>query len=322
MKNNNQAINRLNYTIFGLTFILLTFAPVFAQLDRSFVATNGVDSGTCGAQTSPCRDFNAAIGRTNAGGAVTALDSGIYAAASITITKSITLAAAPGVHADLYNTDNSSRITVNAASTDVVTLRNLFITGKPASTNFYGIGILSVGSLQIENCVIDHFNTGIGTGGMQSSAQLFIKDTISKNNTNSGIQISTGAGLVKVLIDHCQFVNNGNGSAGDGVTVIQRGRVSIRDSAATGNTGSGFSTFGGDLTLDNCESSNNGFGVYASNLDQNTFGTATVSNSLITNNTTYGFGQSGTGVFNSLGNNTVRRNGTGTNGTITVITGT
>jgi len=73
----------------------------------------------------------------------------------------------------------------------------------------------------------------------------------------------------------------------------------------------------GVLSLDNCESSNNDVGVESGNS-----GTATVSNSLVTNNVSYGFRQTLNGVFNSLGNNTVRHNGINTIGTINIVSGT
>jgi hypothetical protein len=47
-------------------------------------------------------------------------------------------------------------------------------------------------------------------------------------------------------------------------------------------------------------------------------GTVTVSNSFVSNNSQFGFHQSGLGKFFSLGNNTVRHNGTNISGTITV----
>ena len=323
---NKQAI-QMNLTRAGLAlvFSLLCFVAASAQLDRSFVATTGTDNESCGAQTSPCRDFNAALGKTNAGGAVVALDSGIYALTNINITKSVTLAAAPGVHADLYNTDNNNRITVNATNSDTVILRNLYLSGKTGGTNAYGIGVYRVGNLQVGNCVIDRFSEGIGSGGMQSTSDFFIKDTIVKNNLGSGMTVSTSAGLVRAVIDHCQFVNNGTGGVGDGISVTQRGRVSVRDTVATSNAGAGFLVVGGDLSLDNCESSNNDYGVYAGSSlvsDQVIVGTAVVSNSLVTNNKSYGFRQFGSGVFNSLGNNNVRRNNVNTTGTINVVSGT
>jgi hypothetical protein len=317
MKNIKIYIATLSTVVFAFLFV----ADAQAQLDRSFVSTTGTDSATCGDQISPCRDFNAALSRTNGGGEVITLDSGIYALTNITVTKGVTLTAAPGIHADLYNTTDNNRITVDTGASGTVVLRNLYIKGKPGGTNAYGIGVAQVGSLQVENCVIDRFSQGIGSSAMQNSADFFIKDTIIKNSLSSGIEINTSAGLVRAVVDHCQFVNNGTSGIGDGITVTQRGRVSVRDSIATSNAGAGFIVVGGDLSLDNCESSNNDYGVYAGSSETNS-GTATVSNSLVTNNKSFGFRQAGNGVFNSLGNNTVRRNAANTTGTINTVSGT
>ncbi|MEP6902873.1 MAG: right-handed parallel beta-helix repeat-containing protein [Actinomycetota bacterium] len=312
---------KFNYIFIASTFILLCFAPAFAQLDRAFVATTGVDSGTCGATNAPCRSFNTALGRSNAGGEIIALDSGIYDTSTIFVDKSITLAAAPGVHAELYNSSvTSNRITINGSSTDTVILRNLFIVSKAGNTGGYGIAVYNVGTLQIENCVVDRFSAGISIS-LTNSAQVFIKETTVKNSSSEGIDFYTAAGLVKVSVEQCHFDHNGTGGSFPGVDVIQRARVTMRDSTASGNTGVGFLVAGGDLNLENCEASNNDDGGITAESSNGIFGTATVSNTIVTNNVNYGFRQLSSGVFNSYGNNVVRRNGTNTLGTITVVSG-
>ena len=65
---------------------------------RSWVAANGVDSGTC-ERNAPCRSFNYAMTQTTSGGEVVALDSSGYGPANIT--KSIELTSAPGEHATI-----------------------------------------------------------------------------------------------------------------------------------------------------------------------------------------------------------------------------
>ena len=309
-----------NHILIALFAILLGISQAQAQSDRTFVATTGSDSQACGPSDVPCRTFTAALPKTNAGGEVIALDSGVYDS-FILVSVSVTLTAAPGVQAALSNDGNSSnRITVNAGSDDRVVLRNLFLKSKPGNVSSYGIGVLRVGVLQIENCDIDGFSAGIGFS-LQGSAQVSIKDTIVRNSSTDGIAFFTSSGLIKASIDRSHFDNNGSFGAYSGVNVIQRSRVTVRDSVATGNTGAGFNVTGGDLNLENCEASNNDDGVVAG-FTSNTTGTATVSNSIVTNNSHFGFSQAGTSTFNSLGNNTVRRNGTNTSGTINVVSGT
>jgi hypothetical protein len=315
---------KFKYIFITPTFILLGFAQAFAQLDRAFVATTGTDSATCGASGAPCRNFNAALARTNNGGEITALDSGIYdnSNTNTVITISVTLTAAPGVHAELSNTNNTTdRILINAQTSDRVVLRNLYLSRQagPGGGLKSGVKIDRVGVLHIENCVIEGFNEGISFD-LNNAAQVFIQNTSVRNNIADGILFFTNTGLIKASIENSHFDNNGTGGAFNGVNILRKSRVTVRGSTASGNGSAGFAVSGGDLNLDNCEASNNRDGVVTAgdNLDT---GTAVVSNSVITNNSRNGFYQLG-GTFNSLGNNVVRRNGTNSNGTINTISGT
>jgi Right handed beta helix region len=288
-----------------------------AQMHNTFVASTGSDNTDCGSRELPCRDFNYALTKTDTGGIVTALDSGIYALTNVSIDKSVTLVAAPGVQAEMFNTDVNDRIRINATGGALVILRNLYIAGDTGGTNAYGIGVYSVGKLQVENCVIDRFSEGIGTG-LQAGAEFFIRDTIIKNSLSNGTTLTTTSGLLRVTIDHCQFVRNGTSGTGHGVNALRKTKVDIRESIASANAGVGFIVTDGDMTLDACTASNNAVGV-----EVQPFGKVIVSNSFVTNNSHYGFQQAQGGTFNSLGNNTVRNNSTAnTTGTINVVPGT
>jgi hypothetical protein len=134
---------KLNSMITALFVMLLCFAQAQAQSDRTFVSSHGVDNTDCGSFDLPCRSFNVALPKTNAGGEVIALDSGIYDNFNIVISQSVTLAAAPGAHAELSNNNNSTdRITVSAATSDRVVLRNLYLSKQSGS----GSGAFGVGS--------------------------------------------------------------------------------------------------------------------------------------------------------------------------------
>ena len=65
---------------------------------RAFVSTTGNDANPC-SLVAPCRSFQAAINTVTAGGEVIAVDSGGYG--SFTVDKSVTVSAAPGVHAGI-----------------------------------------------------------------------------------------------------------------------------------------------------------------------------------------------------------------------------
>lgn len=330
MKNSQRPTKKLNYVIGTLAMCLLCTAQAFAQSNRIFIATTGTDSATCGATTSPCRSFQQGLFLSPAGGEVIALDSGIYDTVEVAVTKSITLTAAPGVHAELYNNYvNPNRISVSAGANGRVTLRNLYLSNRfnEAGGDGVGINVVSVGVLQIENSIVDGFATGLAVN-MSNAAQISIKDTIFRNNSGNGAAFFTSTGPLKVSIDSCHFDNNGvSGSefGGNGALVDKHTRVTIRDSVATGNAGAGFIVQGdnGEMNLEHCESSNNKDGVRAWDLSGvGGGGTATVSNSTITNNSRNGFYQQGAGVFQSMQNNLVRRNGTNAVGTIGSISGT
>lgn len=299
--------------------MLMCFGLAHAQSDRTFVSPRGADNSDCGSSDLPCRNFSFALTKTNAGGEVVALDSGIYdqsnSQSNIAISKSVTLAGAPGAHVEIVNSSPSIGIQIAASTTDTVVLRNLYLSGKFGGPTTVGIQVVSVGTLHIEKCVVTGFDRGISFG-LTASAQASIQDTIVRD-CGQGIGIASTAGTLKVSIDHCRVQNSVN----DGLFVFSRARVTVRDSGASGNGGAGFSIAGGDLNIENCEASNNRDGVVASSIST-TNGTVTVSNCIVTNNTGNGFSQMGGGVFNSLGNNVVRRNGTNTNGTINTISGT
>jgi hypothetical protein len=294
-------------------------ALAYSAPQRTFVsAQTGTDANTVNncSVTQPCRNFNAAIGVVNAGGEVVALDSGGYGAT--TISKAVTLTGPTGVYVAISAlTGGSSAITVAAASTDTVVLRGLTLTGLGGETGIY---VASVGNLHVEGCVISGFtDIGINVNLTADGSHIFINDTITRNNLNSGIRIQTSTGTVRASIDNCRSERNGN----IGFLAYTNSRVTINRSVASGNgpgffassDGSGTTT---ELSCEECVSSNNSYGF---GVNTGLVGAATirVSHSTATNNTNYGFLQQSTGVFESLGNNLVRGNGGDISGTITVI---
>ncbi|MEP6787940.1 MAG: right-handed parallel beta-helix repeat-containing protein, partial [Acidobacteriota bacterium] len=266
----------------------------------------------------PCRTFGAALPNTTPGGQVTALDSGLYDNADINVTFTVVITAAPGVHAE------TQTINVNAAATDRVVIRNLNISKLPFFEGGAGngIGVTRVGSISIENCVINGFGTGIDFN-LTGAANAAISNTTVRYSISRGIAFFTTAGLIKASIDHSRIELGGfSGPVADGITVLGHGRVTVRETTASGNNGAGFVATGGELILDNCESSDNGDGVIAaSNSSAN--GLVIASKTTATHNTRNGFRQEGTGTFNSTGDNIVRRNGSAnTFGTIGSVSGT
>ena len=106
----------------------------------------------------------------------------------VTITKSITINGTPFMAGVLVSGTNG--IIVNAASSDVVTLRNLDINGIGSGLN--GIVILGGGDVRIENCKIYRF-AGRGIEDRRNAGHLSVSNTIVNDNAQTGIlAIPTG----------------------------------------------------------------------------------------------------------------------------------
>jgi hypothetical protein len=286
---------------------------------RTFVSGTGSDANPC-TRVSPCRSFQHAHDLVAAGGEVIALDSAGYG--PITIDKSVSIIG-DGNYAGI-NTSFGDGVTIATAGI-TVNLRSLTINGLGTGTN--GINVTSVSTLHVEGCVISGFiatdifsssGNGIRVALTADRSHIFIKDTITRNNSHNGIFITTSTGTVRASIDNCRSERNGIG-----FFASNNSRVTINRSVASGND-LGFTVFSGvsgapaELSCEECVASNNETGFQVNALSGGA-ATIRVSHSTATNNNTIGFRQLD-GVFESLGNNLVAGNGTETSGTITVIT--
>jgi hypothetical protein len=72
----------------------LAFATSVSAVQRTFVASYGVDTNPC-SLTQPCRTFAAAVALTSTNGEVIVLDSAGYG--SVTISQPVSIVAPPGV---------------------------------------------------------------------------------------------------------------------------------------------------------------------------------------------------------------------------------
>src|SRR6202790_1343767 len=144
-------------------FILKTalFAVIFvslanAQASRTWVSGVGDDVNPC-SRTAPCKTFAGSISKTAAGGEINCIDPGGFGA--LTITKSITISCEIGTAGVLVAGTNG--IVVNAASTDIVTLKGLDFDG--VGTGLSGISILSAATVHVRKSMIRNFKAG-GSG--------------------------------------------------------------------------------------------------------------------------------------------------------------
>jgi hypothetical protein len=292
-------------------------AKVQALPARTFVSVAGNDANDCSLAT-PCRTFGGAAPKTTAGGEITALDSGMYGV--ITISKALTIQAAPGVHAELGSGTSTSPVTISVGAPDVVVLRHLHFSARKtrAGTTPRGIELLTGGALHVENCVITgftdsgiHFNLDDGFCDNQNAGcpELYVKDSIARNN-GVGINVS---GVV-ASIDRARVENNGTG-----FRIQSQAFVTIRDSVAAGNTIFGLRGSAVSVTnVENCVVTNNGTGIRAENSGTFDYPVFYVSNTMIVGNVTGLSLSPPGGRIISFGNNRLANNGTSGSFTSTI----
>jgi hypothetical protein len=254
---------RLSLSFVAVLVLLFAFSSLAqAQATRTWVSGVGDDANPC-SRTAPCKTFAGAISKTATGGEINVLDPGGFG--GVTITKSITISS-EGFEAGVL-VSGTNAIIINATTTSNVVLRGLDIEGL--GTGLDGIKVLGgLGSLHVEKCTINNFRGTNGSGieiatsTAAATTQVFIKDTIVRNNgqgTGAGVLINpTGGAIVKASLDNVRLeLNNA------GIQVKGSSTTSVRNSVAAGNAFAGFSAALSPavLNLTDSVSANNGTGV-------------------------------------------------------------
>lgn len=286
-----------------VSFILTTFTAL-AQPAQTFVsAKNGVDGNPC-TFTLPCRNLASAHSIVAAGGRVTIVDSGDYA--EVTVTKSVSIEAAPGVMAVVKNSTAPTLITINAGSADKVFLQGLHFRGV-SSTNLRSVLHFSGALVSISNCSME----GFASEGFraQASGQLMIAQTTIRNNGTGVVLSPSSGGLLMVniessLIEKSNF-NGINASGSSNATL----RLTIRDTNLAHNLGAGLRAIGDptnsavECMVENSVSFGNGVGLNV----ERTGSVIRVSSSTIVGNG-LGLQISNLGQIFTRGNNTLEGN--------------
>jgi hypothetical protein len=277
--------------------------PAYAA-QRTFVsAGSGSDANLC-TRLQPCRNFAPAISQTDPGGEVVVLDSGGYGVVSIS--KSVAVVAPAGVHAAITAFAGNA-VTISAATTDVVILRGLSLSGLGGD---HGIDFQTGKTLHVEQSTISGFDLlvvdlVIGTGVFvrASGADAYIKDSYARQNRR-GIWFESDSTLVRASLDSVRAEENIDGGFNAGPNSL----VTVTRSVAAGNF-IGFWSTGGVLNVESCTMTMNDIGLYSNNIVR-------VRNSMITGN---GQGVQSSGPGNetiSFGNNGL--DGNSINGTFTM----
>ena len=306
----------------GMIFVVgLAIAPAHAQATRTWVSGVGNDANPC-SRTAPCKTWAGAISKTAAGGEIDALDPGGFG--TLTITKSITLDGGGGQVASVL-ASGTNGITVSAASTDVVILRNLRFNGllNVVGPGLVGIQINTAARVVIEKCDIFGFSTaGVSATPSSGTVAVKIQETTINDNAAGVSAKPTGSATVNMAVDHSWIDNNtGGGLKADG-TGGGPINVAINDTSLSLNASNGVngvSGASGNVTVDLTRvtlAKNGGAGVQANN---GSGGTAqvTVGGSLLSNNGS-AWSRVSSAALLSLGNNQVTGPaGTGPSGGLT-----
>jgi len=270
-------MNKFRFTLKFVAIAIFTFAftsMAHAQASRTWVSGVGDDANPC-SRTAPCKTWAGAISKTAACGEIDALDPGGYGA--VTITKSITLDGT-GTFASIL-ASLTTGITINAAATDVITIRGISINGF--CNGLRAMNILQAQTVNIEDCVMFRF-AGPGVRVSETS-DLFlnVRNTVIRDNTGAGLDLTTSGGLVKVsavnssfngnqhgihakgnsrvTAEHCMFARNVNdGVRAEGIGGV--GVVNLSNSVSTNNGGAGVQalTGGSVVRISNCDLIQNG----------------------------------------------------------------
>jgi hypothetical protein len=202
-----------------LASCLLAFAASVEASQRTFVASDGLDTSAC-TRAAPCRSFATAIAQTDNSGEVIVLDSAGYG--SVTIAKSVSIVSPAGVYAGISVLPGNEGVTVDSPGV-VVTLRGLTINGQGGTR---GIDFVNGAELHVDNCLVS--NMGSDGIRLQQGLANTITDTTVRDNVGNGINVAMPSGTLAIERVRAER----NAIAG---VFITSGTVSVRDSAIVQN---------------------------------------------------------------------------------------
>jgi hypothetical protein len=205
----------------------------------------GDDANPC-SRTAPCKTWQGALEKTEAGGEVDALDPGGYG--SFVVTKSITIDGGGGQVASVLVAGGDG-ITVQAGPADHVILRNLSVNGVGAGVN--GVRFLSGSSLRIENLAISGFSRHGVDDETTSSSTLVVSNSMISENVGDGVLVAPRSGAsATAVLENDALENNACGLAvttrGSGAGPCGSGSSPVGTAARVSATHSSMSANGTD----------------------------------------------------------------------------
>ncbi|CAH1079343.1 right-handed parallel beta-helix repeat-containing protein [Candidatus Nitrotoga sp. 1052] len=302
--------------LFAILFTLMVTPAQATLVARAFVASYGLNTNTatnCADVINPCRHLSVAVDFVDTNGEVVVLDSGNYGL--VTLTRSISLTAAPGVYAGMTAGTGRSGVIINPGTVNVV-LRGLTINGLGGDN---GVLMNSNGNLSIENCVISNFSGGGQRGVLvNSAATVRMVNTLIRDN-DTGFELQGGA---TAIISKSRFLGNSAGILANGAASTTT--ATVRDTIVTGG-------INGILAFSEIVGANNRIYVIRSTISNSFAGVSagafpsgtssvTISKSMVTGNSHGLFTIDADAIVKSYGNNTITNNTANTTGPVTLIT--
>ena len=277
---------------------------VIVLVQRAFVSATGnnANTATLCAVTAPCKTFAGAAPVVADNGEIVALNTAPYG--SVTLTRSISLTAAPGVYAGI-SVFAGSGVTIASPNISVV-LRGLTINGQGGAN---GILVDTPATGEALDRKLRHRQLrerGSGAGVLVNApATVRVVDALVRDGFE-GISIANGA---TAIITDSKILNNAFGIlVTDASAAVKNSTVSASSIAGIASGASGTAR----ISVTSSAITNNGTGVMISQPNS----VLSLTNSTVTGNAV-GLSQSAGATLELLGNNTVRQNGTQSSGTIT-----
>jgi hypothetical protein len=223
--------------------VTLPIVPAQAQVNRTFLSAAGSDSNNCANVITPCRHFATAYAATAPNGEIFVLDPANYG--SLTITHGVSIEGHGW--ASIAPPNGGNAITINAGSSDSISIHGVSINGTGATGSTNGIVFNAGGSLTVADCVVQNFgNDGIGFFPTAAS-NLAVSNTTAAHNGRNGIFVlPSGTGAVESIFNRVQTSDNADsGIVLDGAnsTGTLKGTVYESVTAQNGGNGAGLGFF-------------------------------------------------------------------------------
>src|SRR3954468_10436537 len=253
MKSSLPEFVRLIRRTLVVWFVVGAATVVQAAPAKIFVASYGNDANS-GSPASPKRAFQAAHNAVAPGGEIVALDTAGYG--PLAINKSVSVIVPPGATGFGTVSGHVFAISINAAPSDVVSLRGLIVENT-AGPSGYGIRSDLVGKLIVEDCAVRNFSAGI-TFVAPNAGHLQVHGGSVRQNT-TGIFVQPFAAVpFDAIVTDCLVENNNSG-----IDAAEMAHLTAANCTIAANT-TGVISVGANTKafVENCRISNNSTGIF------------------------------------------------------------